>query len=77
MPNSKNYWCVESSDGKNWVVKQEGNPSVLASYTTQAPAWTDTKNRARASKGEAFLKDRNGHIRERESYGNDPYPPPG
>jgi len=77
MPNSKNYWCVESSDGKSWVVKQEGNPVPLATYPTQAAAWAETKRLAKAAKGEAILQGRDGKIREKESYGPDRYPPPG
>lgn len=76
MPNPKNYWCSEHTDGW-WYVQQEGAAGYISKHQTQAPAWEETKRLARASKGEAFLKGKDGKIRERNSYGDDPYPPRG
>ena len=35
------------------------------------------KDKARDTRNEAFLKGRNGKIRERNTYGKDPHPPKG
>lgn len=61
--------------GDKWQVKGEGNERASAILDTQAEAWDDVKNRARGSKGEAKLQGRNGQIRERNTYGDAPYPP--
>jgi len=42
-----------------------------------ANEWKYAKDKARDTKGEAFLKGRDGKIRERNTYGNDPHPPKG
>jgi len=76
MANDKNFWTQKRSDGK-WEVKKEGAGRASKVTDTQADAWKYAKNKARSSKGEAFLKGRDGKIRERNTYGNDPHPPKG
>lgn len=71
MPNSKNYWTTPSSDG-SWKVKREGAERALSVHDTQAGAWAETQSRARETKGEAYLQNREGQIRERNTYGHDP-----
>jgi len=75
MPNPSNFWCVPNSAGNGWFVQQEGNPNPLAVFDTQQAAWDDTQRRARAARGESFLQGRDGKIRQRNSFGNDPHPP--
>ncbi|WP_353641025.1 DUF2188 domain-containing protein [Mesorhizobium sp. WSM2239] len=72
---SKNYWTTKSSDG--WAVKKEGSTRASSVHTTQAEAWSEARRLARGAGSEAFLKDSDGKIRARNSYGNDPYPPKG
>lgn len=76
MPNPKNFWTQQRQDGK-WETKREGTARPLIVTDTQAKAWTYTKALAKASGGEAFLKGQNGRIRKRNTYGPDPFPPPG
>lgn len=73
---SGNYWTHQRSDGK-WGSKREGNFRDTKTFDTQKESWDYTRNKARENKSEAFLQGENGKIRERNSYGNDPYPPKG
>ena len=75
MPNKDNYWTTKGEDG--WKVKREGNQRATSLHETQSEAWKKARFRAKQNGGEAFLKGRDGKIRERNSYGNDPYPPKG
>ena len=76
MPNPKNFWTQRREDG-NWESKREGAERASKVTETQAEAWEYSKERARDTGGEAFLKNREGLIRERNTYGDDPYPPEG
>lgn len=76
MPYEKNYWTQQRPDGK-WESKREGAARATKVTETQAEAWTHSKQRAAETKGEALLKGRDGKIRERNTYGKDPYPPKG
>ncbi len=76
MPDEKNYWTRQRPDGK-WESKREGADRASKVTDTQAEAWTHSKQRAADTKGEALLKGRDGKIRERNTYGKDPYPPKG
>lgn len=76
MPDDKNYWTQQRPDGK-WESKREGAGRASKVTDTQAEAWKHSKQRATDAKGEALLKGRDGKIRERNTYGKDPYPPKG
>ncbi len=76
MANKSNYWTQQRADGK-WESKKEGSNKASKVTDTQAEAWDHTKEQARKSQGEAFLKGRDGKIRERNTYGKDPHPPKG
>ena len=76
MPNRKNYWTQQRSDGK-WESKREGATRASRVADRQADAWSHSKQQAAKTKGEALLKGRDGRIRERNTYGKDRFPPPG
>lgn len=76
MGNNKNFWTQQRSDGK-WESKREGADRASKVTDTQANAWGYSKDHARKEGGEAFLKNQEGKIRERNTYGKDPYPPKG
>lgn len=76
MPDEKNYWTQQREDGK-WESKREGADRASKVTDTQVEAWKHSKQRAADTKGEAMLKGRDGKIRERNTYGKDPYPPKG
>jgi len=76
MANKKNFWTQQREDGK-WESKREGAKRPSAVTDTQAEAWQFSKEHAKEEKGEAFLKGRDHKIRERNTYGSDPFPPKG
>ena len=63
--------------GDKWAVKREGNETTSSLHDTQKQAEDKGRTAARKDKTEFFLHNRQGQIRERDSYGNDPYPPKG
>lgn len=71
MTNKKNFWTQPRDDGK-WETLQEGAKRASKVTETQAESWAYTQQRAREEKGEAFLKNRENKIRERNTYGHDP-----
>ena len=55
-----------------WRVEVEGTSAASGTHTTQAAAWEQAKTIARKNESEALLHGRNGQIRARSTYGNDP-----
>jgi hypothetical protein len=60
-----------------WAVIREGNERATSVHRTQKEAEQKGRQTARNDKTEFFLHNKQGQIRERDSYGNDPYPPKG
>lgn len=69
----KNPHVVPRQDG--WAVKREGASRASKTFQTQADAIKYAREQAKSSKSELFVHGRDGTIRERSSYGNDPMPP--
>ncbi len=63
--------------GKQWAVKGEGNGKATGVYETQGEAFDVGREIAINQRAELFLHGRDGKIRERNSYGNDDFPPRG
>ena len=61
--------------GGQWAVMREGNERASSLHDTQAQAAEKGKEIARKDKTEFHLHDRQGQVRDRISYGNDPNPP--
>ena len=59
-------------NGKNWAVKTENSLRATKIVETQSEAIEIAKEIAKNQKAELFIHRRNGQIRERNSYGNDP-----
>ena len=77
MPhNMKKNIHVVPHNGK-WGIKVEGNKRVTITADTQKEAIDKAREIARAQEAELLIHRPNGQIRERDSYGNDPYPPEG
>lgn len=70
---SKNQHVVPN-DGK-WSVKGVGNTKATRTVNTQAEAIAIAKEIAINQKSEVVIHRRNGQIRDKDSYGNDPHPP--
>lgn len=71
----KNQHVTPHSEG--WAVKGEGNGRASSVHETQAEAIGAAKQIAINQGSELFVHGRNGQIRERNTYGKDPYPPKG
>jgi hypothetical protein len=75
MSGSKPVHVVPHADG--WAVEREGSQRASSVHNTQAEAEARGRELARGDKTEFLLHNREGQIRARDSYGNDPYPPKG
>jgi len=62
-------------DGKRWAVKPEGQASAASSHLTQHAAEEAGRRLARNNQSELVIHRRNGTIRDKDSFGGDPYPP--
>lgn len=60
-----------------WANRREGNQRVSKTFDTQREAQTAGRESAKRDETEHLIHGRDGRIRARNSYGNDPYPPPG
>ena len=60
-----------------WAVRGEGNERLTHIVPNQGEAIDLAKSIAINQQSELFIHNRHGQIRERNSYGNDPYPPKG
>lgn len=63
--------------GGEWAVLGAGNSRVTAVHETQREAIEHARGIAQNQGSELLVHGRNGQIRERDSYGNDPFPPKG
>ena len=58
-----------------WQVKSAGSKKATVVTTTQSDAIKVAKQIAQNQGSEMFVHNKQGQIRERNSYGNDPHPP--
>jgi uncharacterized protein YdaT len=72
---AKNQHVVPHPDG--WAVKSEGSQRASSGHRTQEEAMQRAREIAQKQEAELFIHGRDGRIRERNSYGNDPFPPRG
>ena len=71
----KNQHVVKHSEG--WAVKGAGNKKATRVAETQKEAIEIAKQIAMHQHAEMLIHGRNGRIRDRDSYGNDDFPPKG
>jgi hypothetical protein len=71
----KNQHVVPHQNG--WAVKGAGNQRSTTVHSTQAEAIQSARSVAMNQQSELLIHGKNGQIRERNSYGNDPFPPKG
>lgn len=60
-----------------WAVRTAGSNQVSSTHRTQRAAIRTARTGAMRSGTEMIIHGRNGRIRARNSYGNDPHPPKG
>ena len=73
--SKKNQHIVPSD--YQWGIKGEGNKKMTAIFDTQEEAINAGRDIAKNQRSELFIHNRKGQIRERDSYGNDSFPPKG
>jgi hypothetical protein len=69
----KNQHVVPS--GGKWGVRGSGNSRLTSTHETQNAAISRAREIAIKQKSEVVIHRPNGQIRDKDSYGNDPYPP--
>lgn len=71
----KNQHVVKNSNG--WGVRGENNTRITQNFETQKQAIERAREIAINQESEVFIHGVNGRIRERNTYGKDPFPPKG
>ena len=71
----RNQHVVPHEDG--WAVRSAGSQRATSVHQTQREAIDAGRQIARNQRTELFVHGRDGRIRERDSHGNDPFPPVG
>jgi len=69
----KNQHVVPKVD--KWAVKQAGSPRVTSTHLTQKTAIEAAMKIAKRENSEVVIHRKDGRIRDKDSYGNDPCPP--
>jgi hypothetical protein len=72
----KNQHVTPHPEG-GWQVKGEGNEKATVRTSTQAEAIDIARDIAINQQSEVVIHRPNGQIRDKNSYGNDPFPPKG
>lgn len=70
MPR-KDRHVVPNSD-KGWSVRRSGAARASRVFDTQAQAIDYARSQAKKDKAELYIHKKDGTIRDRDSYGNDP-----
>tara|TARA_R110002050_G_scaffold2603_6_gene14871 strand:- start:17795 stop:18025 length:231 start_codon:yes stop_codon:yes gene_type:complete len=69
----KNQHVVKRQYG--WAVQGAGNVKATKVTPTQKEAIEEAREIAKHQKSEVVIHGRDGKIRDKDSYGNDPFPP--
>jgi hypothetical protein len=75
MSRDKDVMVYTTKNG--WAVKSNGSSRAAGVYDTQAEAKRRGRQIAMNKSSELSIQGRDGKIREKHSYGKDPYPPRG
>lgn len=67
---------VVPRDGR-WSVRKAGSDRATRTFDTQREAISEARKIAKNQGTELYIHGRDGRIRERDSYGKDPFPPKG
>jgi Uncharacterized protein conserved in bacteria (DUF2188) len=70
----KTHHVVPNPSG-GWSVKKGGASRASKVFKTQVDAVDYAKDQAKKAHSELYVHRKDGTIRERDSYGNDPFPP--
>ena len=61
--------------GDQWAVRGEGNTRVTSVHDTQTAAADAARRIAQGQRSEVVIHRPDGQIRDRDSFGRDPFPP--
>lgn len=75
MSKGKNQHVTKHQGG--WQVKGAGNDKATKVTGTQKEAIDIARNIAKNQESELLIHGKNGRIRQKDSHGNDNYPPKG
>ena len=70
----KSQNVVPSTRG-GWSVKKEGALKATRNFETKVEAVKFGRDVSKNSKSELYIHKKDGTIQQRDSYGNDPFPP--
>jgi len=70
----KNIHVTHRADG-TWAVIGEGDARASSLHNTQGSAIEQARGIAQNNRSELVIHDRDNRIRDKDSFGNDPYPP--
>ncbi len=73
MRNKGNPHVVKRDDG--WTIRREGAGRDSSKHDSQSDAINRSREIAKNIGGEVVIHDRDGKIRDKDSYGHDPHPP--
>lgn len=65
------YWVKPRREG-GWSVQREGASKAAGNFGTQREAIERGKDLAQKSRSELIVQNKQGQIRSKDSYGNDP-----
>lgn len=71
----RNVHTVPTGDG--WANRREGAKRASSRHATKAEAQAAGRELAKRDRVEHLIHNKDGNIGQRNSYGNDPYPPKG
>ncbi len=73
---SKSHHVLPSPDG-GWDVKKSGAKRASGHYDRKSDAVDEGRKMSRNQGTEFYIHSKNGQIQQKDSHGNDPYPPKG
>ena len=65
------YWVKPRKEG-GWSIQREGTSRATGNFRTQKEAIERGKELAKKARSELIVQNREGQIRSKDSYGNDP-----
>lgn len=72
--NERRQHVVPDQHGR-WSVRKAGADRATRAFDTQSDAVAYAREAAKKLGGELYIHRKDGTIRERDTYGNDPFPP--
>lgn len=72
--SKRSQHVVKNSEG-GWSVKKSGSGKASKNFETKKNAINWGRKVAKNQKSELYIHGRDGRIRDKNSYGNDPNPP--